>query len=75
MLVVLDSLDRESQLKKEVKQMIAAIHEKTKVTIENLTVEQALVLLEEKWCAPILVGIMKLPEQVLTTFLLKLNIS
>ncbi|RAZ44282.1 hypothetical protein DK853_47765, partial [Klebsiella oxytoca] len=34
MLVVLDSLDRESQLKKEVKQMIAAIHEKTKVTIE-----------------------------------------
>ena len=68
MLAVLDSMDRETQLKREVKEMAASLHEKTKVTIEQMTVEQALILLERKWIAPIVSGIDGLPGNMLQSF-------
>lgn len=64
MLSVLDTLDREAQLKREVKDLAAALHEKTKVTIEQLTNEQALNLLGKKWIAPITEGISCLPDSM-----------
>ena len=53
MLVVLNTQERESQLRRDVKQMWTELHEKTKVTIEQMPIEQALTLLEEKWLEPI----------------------
>jgi len=65
MLAVLDAMERETQLKREVKQMAADLHEKTKVTIEQMSVEQALELLIEKWITPVVTGIDGLPDQLL----------
>lgn len=71
MLVVLSQMERETQLKKEVKLMSSALHEKTKTTIEQLPIEQALILLEEKWINPITSGIASLPNSMLNTFIAK----
>lgn len=73
MLVVLAMMDRETQLKHEIKQMAADLHEKTKVTIEQLSVEQALALLEVKWVEPVINGIAVLPTTVLSTLIGKLK--
>ena len=73
MLVVLAEMERETQLKREVRQMASALHEKTKTTIEQLTIEQALDLLEEKWIDPIISGIICLPDNMLTVFIAKLK--
>ena len=73
MLVVLDEMERETQLKREVKQMAAALHEKTKTTIEQMPVEQALTLLEEKWILPIISGLNSLPDQMLSSLMTKLE--
>ncbi|MBR4472695.1 MAG: type I restriction-modification system subunit M [Oscillospiraceae bacterium] len=73
MLLVLDTIERETQLKREVKEMSSALHEKTKATIEQLTVHQALDLLYKKWVDPITKGINLLPSQLIMTLLLKLH--
>ena len=73
MLAVLSNMERETQLKKEVKLMSSELHEKTKTTIEQLSIEQAMVLLEEKWINPITSGIASLPNNMLNTFITKLT--
>ncbi len=73
MLVVLNTQERESQLRRDVKQMWTELHEKTKVTIEQMPIEQALTLLEEKWLEPILKGIAMLPINMLFAFIGKLK--
>ena len=65
MLTVLDAMDRETQLKREIKLMSTDLHEKTKMTIEQLTIEQALALLETKWTDPVKTGIFRLPDDML----------
>lgn len=73
MLVVLDTLDQESQLRREVRQMAAALHEKTKVTIEQMAVSQALELLVIKWITPITEGIDLLPSIMLSILIARLD--
>lgn len=65
--------NEEKKLKREVKEESAALHMKTKETIETLTDEQVTALLEEKWIVPVVEGLMQLPMQVLDAFVKKLN--
>ncbi len=55
----------EKAVKAQVKTDAAALHMKTKETIESLSDEQALELLEEKWIVPLTEGIMQLPHAVI----------
>ena len=73
MLVVLDTMDRESQLKREVKEMAAALHEKTRLTIEQMPAEQALTLLADKWISPITTNIAGLADAMIGEFGAKLQ--
>ena len=73
MLVVLDTMDRESQLKREVKEMAAALHEKTRLTIEQMPTEQALALLADKWISPITTNIAALADAMIDEFGAKLQ--
>jgi type I restriction enzyme M protein len=57
----------EKELKTQIKAESAALHLKTKETIENLTDEQVYELLELKWIKPILHSIYSLPESVIDT--------
>lgn len=73
MLVVLDTMDRESKLKREIREMGDALHEKTRITIEQLSLDEALFTLEEKWISPILSGIDCLPVNMVNKLNSKLN--
>ena len=46
---------------------------KTKYTIENLSDEQALDLLEEKWIIPLVESVHKLPDTVIDTLVSKIQ--
>ena len=65
--------NEEKKLKKELKEDSAALHMKTKETIETLTDEQVMNLLDEKWVAPVVSGLSQLPMQVVESFVKKLN--
>lgn len=65
--------NEEKKLKKELKEESAALHMKTKETIETLTDEQVMDLLDEKWVAPVVSGLSQLPMQVVESFVKKLN--
>jgi type I restriction enzyme M protein len=57
-----DSLmTEEKELKKTVREQYDKLHLKTKHTIENLTDEQVICLLKEKWITPLIENIMRLP--------------
>lgn len=58
-------LVEEKILKKEVKAQDAALHLKTKSTIESLSDEQVMKLLEQKWIAPLVTSLHKLPDEVI----------
>lgn len=64
---------KEKELKKELKSETAAIHLKTKETIENLPEKEALDLLKEKWISPIVSSISKLPESIVTELVSKVD--
>jgi len=55
----------EKELKKQIKNEMTELHNKTKVTIENLTDEQAIDLLKTKWIEPLVDSILKLPEEII----------
>ncbi|MPM85329.1 hypothetical protein SDC9_132407 [bioreactor metagenome] len=59
---VLMLLEEEKDLKKEIKEGKAQLHELTKITIENLYDEQANELLKLKWIDPLVESIRKLPD-------------
>lgn len=65
--------NEEKKLKKEIKEESAALHMKTKETIETLTDEQVMALLDKKWIAPVVSGLEQLPLQVVDLFVKKLN--
>lgn len=67
------TIDNENTLRKEIREKSAALHEKTKVLIESMDKEQAIKILEEKWNAPIIAGIMELPENLIWNFIEKLT--
>lgn len=70
---IVAAIDNENTLRKEIREKSVALHEKTKVLIENMDKEQALKILEEKWNAPIIAGIMELPEKFIWNFIEKLT--
>lgn len=54
--------EEEKALKKRVKEESAQLHLKTKETIEGLSDEQVLLLLEQKWIAPLAEQLYALPQ-------------
>ena len=57
-------LNEEASLKKEIKAETAALHLKTKETIESLSDNQVHDLLESKWISPLIDSLHKLPENI-----------
>ncbi len=60
-------LGEEKILKKEVKAQDAALHLATKSTIEALSDDQVKKLLEQKWIAPLVTSLHKLPDEVIAS--------
>ena len=58
----------EKSLKKAVKEKTVALHMKTKETIEELPDEIAKGLLHDKWIEPLIRGILKMPDVVVSNF-------
>ncbi len=56
-----DVIAEEKELKKPLKTETAVLHLKTKTTIEMLTAEQVLELLELKWINPLVTSLNQLP--------------
>ena len=63
----------EKVLKSEVKKESALLEEKTKETIENLSDEQVLELLKEKWINPLIRNLMQLPDRIVSELVDKLK--
>jgi type I restriction enzyme M protein len=62
---VSDLTEEEKELKKQIKKESAELHRLTKETIESLSDEQVLALLEKKWIKPLVEGINLLPETII----------
>lgn len=58
-------MDEEKIVKKEVRELAAALHLKTKETIEGLTDDQVLDLLRLKWIAPLCDSLRAMPEAII----------
>lgn len=56
----------EKELKSQIKAEATALHSRTKKTIENLTNQQVLELLELKWIVPVVTSLSNLPENIIT---------
>ncbi|MEN6623596.1 MAG: type I restriction-modification system subunit M [Smithella sp.] len=66
-------MTEEKEVKAQVKVDAAALHMKTKETIESLSNEQALELLEQKWILPLTESINQLPHAVIGVLLDKVK--
>ncbi len=64
-LEVNDLIEEEKNLNKEIKDLTNEINEKTKNSIENLTIEEGLELLSLKWIAPLTSKINELPKTII----------
>jgi len=58
-------IEEDKNLKREIKKEAAELHLLTKKTIENLTDEQVLELLEDKWIKPFVFNINNLPDSII----------
>jgi type I restriction enzyme M protein len=68
------TLDEEQKkLKKDIKQKITELHNATKLKIENLTDDEALLLLDKKWIEPLCDSILALPNEVINSFVSSLQ--
>ncbi len=66
-------LAKEKSLKAAIKKDAAALHLKTKATIEKLSDEQVYALLEAKWLTPLVKELHRLPGLVMSSFVAKLQ--
>ncbi|GAA5784362.1 type I restriction-modification system subunit M [Chitiniphilus shinanonensis] len=66
-------LAREKSLKAAIKKDAAALHLKTKATIETLSDEQVYALLEAKWLTPLVDELHRLPGLVMSSLVAKLQ--
>ncbi|WP_127139952.1 type I restriction-modification system subunit M [Flagellimonas marinaquae] len=66
-------LAEQKELKVQVKEEKAALHMRTKETIENLTVEQVNTVLKHKWVKPVVHALYKLPTNTVDTLTRKLQ--
>ena len=67
-------IEEEKNIKKDVKNEIAKIHSETKEIIENLTENEAMSLLKEKWITPLVDNINKLPNEMINDFVAKVQL-
>lgn len=65
--------EEEKKLKKQIKDGSEALHMATKATIEGLSDDEVMLLLHEKWIAPLVYGLCKLPENIIDDFVSKLE--
>ena len=79
---VANLIEREKSLKKDIKQNSEKLLAETKRTIENLTDNQALELLKEKWISPLISSLKELPNHIIkdliskvSNFTISLNLS
>ena len=63
----------EKDLKKSVKEKAEKLHLKTKETIENLSDEQVIELLKDKWIKPLKDNLMQLPDSIVVELVAKLE--
>lgn len=63
----------EKYLKKRVKDETGKLHLKIKETIENLSDEQVIELLKDKWINPLINNLMKLPDTIISNLQAKLE--
>lgn len=66
-------LAKEKSLKTAIKKDAAALHLKTKATIEKLSDEQVVALLEAKWLTPLVDQLNRLPGMVMSSLVAKLQ--
>jgi len=66
-------LAKEKSLKAAIKKDAAALHLKTKATIETLSDKQVIALIESKWLTPLVDELHRLPSLVMSTLAAKLQ--
>jgi type I restriction-modification system, M subunit len=65
--------EEEKKLKKQLKDQSEALHIETKKTIEALSDEQVYSLLDQKWISPLIDGLGKLPESIISDFIAQIE--
>jgi type I restriction enzyme M protein len=70
---VANFIDKEKSLKKEIKVETEKLLAETKRVIENLTDEQALELLEQKWISPLVSSLNELPNSIVKDLVSKVS--
>lgn len=65
--------DEESAIKKDVKQKKEALHIKTKEVIENLSEDEALQIVEQKWISPLVLNLRDISTTVITNAIGKIE--
>lgn len=65
--------EEEKKLKKQLKDQSEALHIETKKTIEALSDEQIYSLLDQKWISPLIDGLGKLPESIISNFIAQIE--
>ena len=73
LLQVDEFIKAEKALKSQIKSDSAKLQEKTKETIESLTDEQAIALLEKKWIEPLMESLLKLPTMAVDVLIAKIQ--
>lgn len=63
----------EKALKSDIKRASALLEEKTKETIENLSDEQVIQLLKDKWIKPLVESLIQLPDSIVAKLVAKLE--
>ncbi len=66
-------IKEEKELKAQIKKDAAALHLQTKETLEALSQEQALQLVEQKWLAPLTSELFKLTDDTITALVRKIE--
>lgn len=66
-------ITEEKELKATIKKEAGLLEGKTKETIENLSDEQVIDLLKEKWIRPLVENLMRLPADIVTELVSKLD--
>ena len=66
-------ITEEKDLKKAINDKTDKLHMKTKETIENLSDEQVIELLKDKWINPLVQNLMQLPDSIVTELVVKLE--
>ena len=64
----------EKELKAAVKKETAILEGKTKETIENLSNEQVIDLLKDKWISPLICNLMKIPNNIVNDLVSKIDV-